>query len=239
MIAGTAVLIFSTGMTAAIMLTAVMAFPMVMMAANRIGIEDQRTVEECLHRSVRAAGCTRKKLDASIGKSCTCAATDTTADQRISAIHLKKTRQRTMTAAVCTDDLTGNNLTILNGIELKGGTMTKVLENKTILISYCNFHFRISFLFQRQGVGGLAHRFPGIFAFFILCFGTAAVLLRTGNALCSIRHTRQFFGQNAQGRTVNCIMSEITVLLTEDQSGFTQHFQMLGHRRLRYIELAG
>ena len=133
----------TAGMTAAAVIAAGVLFSMlmIMMIARRMLSKSQRARQQRCNRIIAAALNARIELDAKAAQRILRAAADAAADQRIRAVHHQHARQSAMAAAGGVDHLGGNNLSVLNLIELELLAVSKVLENLSILIGYCNLHF--------------------------------------------------------------------------------------------------
>ena len=135
----TAIVTFTMMATIMTLAAAVMALTMMMVGTDGVRIEGQPSLKQCFHSLISIAGDTRIELDASLSQSRAGTAADAAANQGISAQHLQKTSQCTMSASTGSNHLAGTNGTILYLIDLEQLAVSKVLEYLSILISYCNF----------------------------------------------------------------------------------------------------
>ena len=108
--------------------------------AAGIGIVFKRSLRKSLCRCVSRPLHTRVKFDPGIRESVLCAHADSAADQRVNLCRLQKSGKRTVTAAVCIHNLLVYNFSILNIIELELLSMSEMLEDFSVFISYCDFH---------------------------------------------------------------------------------------------------
>ena len=139
-----------TAVAAAAMVTAGVAFAMVVLAvmvALDVGIESQLALCQSLGCCVSTAGNTTVQ-----GNACCCqrhlgTAADAAADQCVCIQCGQHTGQGTVAAAVGIHHLRGYNFSILDIINLELSGMAKVLEDHTVFISYRNSHNIISFRF--------------------------------------------------------------------------------------------
>ena len=140
------VVVPAAAMAAAGMITVVMV---AVVTAHNIGIVVQLTGKQCRHSSIRTAGNAAVKPDARLCQSSLGTTADAAADQNIRVQRVEHTGQGTVTAAVGTDHLRGDDLTVANIIYLKKLRVAKVLENITVGISDCNSHNLFSFRFYK------------------------------------------------------------------------------------------
>ena len=110
------------------------------MVATDIGIVIQVACQECFHSVISIAGNTAVELDAGLGQSHLSAAADAAADQNINAAAKEEACQSTVAAAVGVHDLSGDNSTVFNMVDLKLLGVAEMLENQFVCISNCNFH---------------------------------------------------------------------------------------------------
>ena len=115
------------------------------MAALYAGIESKISGKKCFHSVVRIAGHTAVQLDTCRAECRLRTAADAAADQDFSVQHAQHAGQRAVAAAVGADDLGGNDLSVLNIIDLEKFGMTKMLEDHTVVV--CNRDFHIDFSF--------------------------------------------------------------------------------------------
>ena len=132
-------------MTAAMAAAAMTFAVMVVMVAAHIGIEVQRACQEQGNRFVSITTDTAEELDAGLAQCHLGATTDAAADQYICLQIVQKSSQCAVTAAVGINDLRIHNHAVLDFVNLKLGGVAKMLEDKTIFISNCDFHFLFSF----------------------------------------------------------------------------------------------
>lgn len=232
MVACAAVLVLAAAVAAAVMSLAVMV-----VAAYGVGVEDQCAVQKRLDGRIRAAGSAREQLDARLGQRRARAAADAAADQRIRAVCLQKACKRAVAAADRADDLTRHDRVVFHGVELEGLAMAEVLEDLSVLVGDCNFHISVSFPIDLTVFARGLHRLRRVAAFFEFRRRAPAVQRRAGDAFGRARHRGERVGEHLKRGTVDRVVREIAGFFAEDQPGFAQHFQMLRHRRFRYVEL--
>ena len=126
MTAAAAAAMGATGMTTVVV---------VVMIALHVGIVSNVTCQQCFHRIVRLTANTAKQTDTRLCQCHLCTATDAAANQNIHAIGCQKACQRTVTAAVGINDLLLHHLIVLDRVELKLGSVSKMLEDISIFIS--------------------------------------------------------------------------------------------------------
>lgn len=128
---------------AAAMVTAGVSFAMmivVMMVAPYVGIISQLTLEQGFNSGIGTAGYATKKLHTGSCQRHLGAAADSAADQHIGFQGSQNTRQSTVAAAVGIHDLRGQDLAVLNIVDLELLGVTKVLKDISIFISDCDSH---------------------------------------------------------------------------------------------------
>lgn len=134
------------GMTSASMIPTIVTFlMMVMVITMYIRIISQIACKQCVHRIISTSADTAEKTNACLRKCILCAAADTAADQGIHPMLHQKSSQCTMSASVGINHFCVHNFAVCNLIDLEFCCVSKVLENLSVFISYCNFHSKISF----------------------------------------------------------------------------------------------
>lgn len=133
-------------MAAAAMVAAGMVVTVVVVAATDTGVVGKLTHEQCLHRLVCITADTAVKPDVCICQRHLGAATDAAADQCVHTLRLQKACQRAVAVTVGVHHLGGYDLAVLYLIKLKSGSMSKMLEDLSALIGYCDFHKNHSFI---------------------------------------------------------------------------------------------
>ena len=134
---------FTVSMAAA----GVFSFSMSVVAAVYVRIVSKSPCKKCQNRFVRVSGNAAVQLDASLCQGILCASADSAADQSIHTVLPQKSCQSAVAAAVGVYDFRRSDLSIFDVIDLKLGSVSKVLKNLSIFISNCNFHCKIhSFL---------------------------------------------------------------------------------------------
>ena len=109
---------------------------------------DVRIIAEIV-RKIRLDCCvartadTAVELDARLRKSHLCATADPAADQYRYILLCEKSRKRTVTATVRIHDRCGNNLTVLDCVDLELLGVTEMLKDLSVFVSNCNFHIFI------------------------------------------------------------------------------------------------
>ena len=131
-------------MAAAAMVAAGMVVTVVVVVAAYIGVKCQLTCKQCLHRLVCITADTAVQTDIGICQRHLCAATDAAADQGIHTLCLQKACQRPVTVTVGVHHLRRQDLAVLHLVKLKSGSVSKMLEDLSTLIGYCNFHNDLS-----------------------------------------------------------------------------------------------
>ena len=161
--AGTAMLLFFTGMFAAGMLV-------LMMIAMHIGVELERICKIGVHCAVRAAGYPAEQPDASLPQGSLRSSPNAAADENIHLCTGEKACQRAVALPVGIHNLLLDDLPVFNIIQLKLGGVAEVLKYIAVFIGNCDSHLIGSFPLHRL-LWGCAARF---FASF-LAAGNAAV----------------------------------------------------------------
>lgn len=100
------------------------------------------------HRIVSVSANTAVQLDVCLGKGRLGTAADATADEGIHAKLGKQSCQRAVTASVGINDLCLYNNAVLHIIHFELCGVTKVLEDFSVFVSYCNFYSTFSFVFN-------------------------------------------------------------------------------------------
>lgn len=91
---------------------------------------------------------TTEQLDTCLYKGHLSTAANASANENINTQIRKQSCQRTMTASVGVNDLCLYNGAVLDIIYLKLFGVTEMLEDFSVFVSYCNFHFAVSFGFN-------------------------------------------------------------------------------------------
>ena len=126
---------------AAAVIAAGMAFTVVIMVITPdIGIEVQDTGKEGFHRFIGVAADTAEQPDTGCCQRHLSTTADTTANEGIRIQSGKQGCQRAVTAAIGIYHLGCYDLSILNIINFKLGSMSKMLENITVFVGNCNSH---------------------------------------------------------------------------------------------------
>ena len=94
---------------------------------------------------VRRTGNAAKQLYSRICKRRLCTCADASAYERVHTVLPEEPGQCAVAAALCIHDLLGSNRAVFNVIELELLRVAKVLEYRTVFISYCNTHDILSF----------------------------------------------------------------------------------------------
>ena len=68
------------------------------------------------------------------------AASDAAADQRVDLLLVQQTGERAVADAVGADDLRGDDLAVLYGVNLELLRAAKVLKDLSVFIGHCDFH---------------------------------------------------------------------------------------------------
>ena len=126
----------AAAVTAAKVAFLMVVFP-VMIALN-IGIVEQVAGNQGFHSCISVAGNTAVQLNACCCKSHLGTAADTAADQDICMQRGQHTGQGTVAAAVGIHHFGGNDLAVLNIVNLKFLGMAEMLENLAVFIGNCN-----------------------------------------------------------------------------------------------------
>ena len=130
----------AAGMTLAMIVMTAAGMTFAMMIAADIGVECQRSADQSIDSIIGIARYTAEEADTSLCKSHLCTAANTAADECIYTAFSQKTGQSTVTTAVGIDDLSSENFTVLDLIDLELLRMTKMLENLSVCVGNCNFH---------------------------------------------------------------------------------------------------
>ena len=124
----------------------------VMMVALRLRIIGQHAAQERLHALVRAAVHARIQLNAGRRQRRARAAADAAADQGVHALRLQKSGQRAVAFALHAHNLLGDDLAVLDLIELELLAVSEVLKHLSVCIRYRDFH-GVFLLFCSSAVG--------------------------------------------------------------------------------------
>src|SRR5699024_6521455 len=122
-------------------MSAVISFSMMVMAADSIRIIIQTAFQECFNLCVCISAGSRIKTDSGLSQSISGASADSSADQYFCSHILQKSCQGTMSLSIGIHDLRGNNFPLFCFIDLKMLRMTEMLKNLSLVISYRYFHF--------------------------------------------------------------------------------------------------
>lgn len=136
-----------SAVAAAVVITAVMAFAMmvIVVAAPGIGVVVQSAGQQVTHSLIRVAKGTAVDGDPGLSQSIAGSAADAAADQRLHTQSLEHTRQGSMAAAAGRHHLSGQDLAVLDIVNLKGSGVAKMLENEAVFVSNRDFHKICSF----------------------------------------------------------------------------------------------
>lgn len=150
-------LVVTAAVTAAAMIAASVsiAVVVVMVVAANVRIVAEGTGNKGFHGCVRIAGNTAIEPDACCCQGHLRTAADSTADQYIGIEGGENPGQSAVTAAVGVHDLGGQNLPILDIVDLKLLRVTKMLENLAVFVGNCDSHNMFSFRFFVLGVNEL------------------------------------------------------------------------------------
>ena len=137
----TAAAVAAASMTfAVVMVAAAVAVAMVMMAAGGVGIVGQSAVQQCSNRVISAAGDPGEEQNTGLSQCHLRTGADAAADEGFYAVLGQQSGQRAVTAAIGADDFGADKGASLHSIKLKLLGMTKMLENLSVFVGYCNFH---------------------------------------------------------------------------------------------------
>lgn len=117
-----------------------LAVVMVVMIAAYVGIIRQLPCQECLHRFVRVTGDTAVNLNTGTCQSHLRATADAAANQDLRAHAAQQSCQSAVAAAAGIIDLRGHHPAILNLINFKLRSMSKMLKDFPLPISNRDFH---------------------------------------------------------------------------------------------------
>ncbi len=137
----TAAAVTAAGMTAVSMLV-------IVVVASDVGVIAEITRKQCLDSRVAGAYDTAKQTNACLRESHLRTAANTTADQNISIQTCKDGSKRTMSLSVRVYHSGGNDLSILNVVNLERLGVTEMLKDLFVFISNCNSHNNSPFLYK-------------------------------------------------------------------------------------------
>ena len=123
-----------------------LAVMVVMVITSGIGIILQRALGQRLCCGVRGAGHAAVEPDARLSQRALRAHADAAADQGIRLSGFQESGQGAVPAAVCGDDLLGNDPAVLNVVKLELFGVTEMLEDLSVFVSDCDSHSICSFL---------------------------------------------------------------------------------------------
>ena len=118
---------------------------MVVVVALHVGIVEEIALDQCLHRRIGIAADTAKEADACRCKRHLCAAADTAADQNVGAQALEDGGESAVSLSVGINDRGGDDRAVCYVVDLELLRVTEVLENLSVFVCYCNFHFESPF----------------------------------------------------------------------------------------------
>ena len=134
--------------SAAVVTAGMLLSMMVVMIAFCVRVIGKGSGNAGSHRIVCIPADTAEQLDACLGKGRLGTAADAAADEGIHTQLGKQSCQRTVTASVGVNDLRLYNGAVLDVVHLELFGVTEVLEDFSVFVSYCNFHFTVSFGFN-------------------------------------------------------------------------------------------
>ena len=121
------------------MISTGMSFLMVMMITSS-SFGCKLAFQVCLYCLIRISLSAWTQFNAGLCKCCLSSATDSTTNQNIYVLSCKQSCQCSVSFPIRTDHFTGNHLIIFHFIHFESLCLSKMLENISVVISYCNFH---------------------------------------------------------------------------------------------------
>jgi len=117
-----------------------MAFAVAMVITLYVGIVVKSALKISKNCFVCRTGYSTSKLNISVCKSHLCSAANTAANKEINSQICKHTCKSAMTMSLGANDFAAQNFTVIGVVNFKLLGMSKVLENLTVFVGYCNFH---------------------------------------------------------------------------------------------------
>ena len=134
--------------SAAVVTAGMLLSMMVVMIAFCVRVVGKGSGNAGSNRIVCTPTDTAEQLDSCLHKGHLGATANTSANEDIHTEVRKQSCQRAVTASVGVNDLGLYNDAVLDIIHLELCGVAKVLEDFSVFVGYCNFHFTVSFAFN-------------------------------------------------------------------------------------------